>query len=643
MKDKLKGYLNVSLKRQLIFYIIIGVLVPLILMMTILFLQTRTQMKKQAIQSVKQQMEIVANQIEQLVYNVHSVSDNNAYNEQFEEYTMKYYGTNLLEKRRDIQLILTMFAKSDLFGNNIQMAGVLTRYRELMNFQDFMVDSEEVIERLYKMGIDEKKNLSKIIWFPVQENFLIEGKSGEIREDKVIIGTRRIVNFYSGATNAIHIFAIPEEEIFQKYRDIVTDLISDPIEEKGKKTGEIYIINPNGEIISTSDINALEKGYLTSEILEKINQYQKEEFEMKYHGEQYFINIKETSNTDWKIIAMIRATSVTRTIDYLFYQIILVASFSGIIILLIILYLTKKFLAPINLLKESMQTVYEGNLDAYVDLPGKGEIQEMGDYYNSMLRKINEFIIHKIKIERKKKELELQVIMGQVNPHFLYNTLENIVWKSSEAGCPEISRMAASLGRLYRLSISDGKIIVRIQQEIEHLMAYVNIQKMRYQERVEFDLLVDYEQIRNYQTIKLILQPVVENCYMYAMEDIDHVLNIWVRVKVFKEVIRYEIIDNGLGIRKEQLFKIREEIKNGRFNMLLEEENGKDVQKEEVLKDISIKKKRKGTGVGLYSVNERIKLYFGKENAVTIRSKVGIGTVVAITIPKIKKSNKELL
>lgn len=97
--------------------------------------------------------------------------------------------------------------------------------------------------------------------------------------------------------------------------------------------------------------------------------------------------------------------------------------------------------------------------------------------------------------------------MGQINPHFLYNTLENIVWKSNEVGRPDIGRIAAALGRLYRLSIGNGKTIVPIRQEVEHVMAYVNIQKNRYKERIEFDSTVDYDQLYNYAMIKLTLQP----------------------------------------------------------------------------------------------------------------------------------------
>lgn len=628
MKRRLKHFLTSSLKYQLIFYIIVGILLPLIGVMAFLFARTRTEMKNQAVENIQQQLEIAASKIEQMIYNIHAVSDNNAYNETFEEYTMKYYGNSLMEKRRDIHLLLTMFVNGDLLNTHIQMSAVLTKHKELLNFVDPLVDSQEVIDKLYEMGIDNKENLSKIIWHPVQKNFLIEGFSGELRTDQVVIGTRRIINFYSGLTNAIHIFAIPEERIWEAYKDIVSNLTTIQKDKNSKELeGAIYIIDPSGGIISTSDEKALEEGRIDDDILNEIQMHKDKEFPIQYHDKKFLISIENIQNADWTIVAMVQSKTVTQTVDDLFVQIIIVAAVGVIICLLLILYISDRFVAPIDTLKRSMQEVHAGNLDAYVNMPGEGEIQTMGKYYNAMLRQINQFIVNKVETEKKKKQLELEVIMGQVNPHFLYNTLENIVWKSSEAGYPEIGRIAASLGRLYRLSINDGKIIVRIQQEIEHLMAYINIQKVRYKERVEFDLLVDYEQIKDYQTIKLILQPVVENCFMYALENIDHILKIWVKIKVFEDSIRIEVIDNGSGMDEKHLYEIRYQIRHG------------SVKVPEELKTI----RKKGTGIGLYSINERIKLYFGKNNAVTIRSKRGVGTIVSIVIPKMQKQDKNRL
>lgn len=173
-------------------------------------------------------------------------------------------------------------------------------------------------------------------------------------------------------------------------------------------------------------------------------------------------------------------TQVTASVDTLYLKFFIILLVSVGTSALLITYLYRSFMEPINKLNISMKEVYNGNVDAYVELKEylrRNEIYDMMVYYNSMLKRINTHIIEGLKADRKKKELELEVLMSQINPHFLYNTLENIVWKSNEAGRPDIGRMAASLGRMYRLSISGGQVIVPMEHEIEHLMAYVKIQK----------------------------------------------------------------------------------------------------------------------------------------------------------------------
>jgi len=604
---KIKYYVFSSLKRQLVFNIIIGVLCPLLLVMTFLFTQNREQMKRQAVENVEQKVDLITKQVEQILYNIHRVSDYYAYDEAFTLYTKKDYKDQESEKNIDIQRILLMFGKSDPLGNNVRIGAVLTREGELLNFKDPLMEQEGVLAKILDMDVYNKENLSKIIWHPLQDDFLTGEVTGVPRKDKVIIGTRRIINFYSGAVNAVHIFSLSEEEIWSRYADIVS---------------EIYIVDSFGGLISSSNTDAVHAGCLEPEVITMLeddqNNHQEGSFEIEYQKKLYLVTVRTVSNADWRIIALNPVAAVTESIDTLFLQVIIVSVACTLLCFLIILHISKRFLAPIAILRDSMQEVYDGNMDSYVVMRGDGEIQEMGSYYNSMLRQINQFIENKVETEKKKKQLELEVVMGQVNPHFLYNTLENIVWKSSEAGHPEIGRIAASLGRMYRLSINNGKIVIRIQQEIEHLMTYINIQTVRYQDRVEFDLLVNYEQIREFMTIKLMLQPAVENCFMYALEGIDRVMKIWVRIKVFPNLIRFEIIDNGSGMDKERLATVRKQIRMG-----MDPEDRKETKRE------------KGFGIGLYSISERIRLYFGMNDAVAIRSRKGKGTVVAIGIPHI--------
>ncbi|MDL2302442.1 histidine kinase [Lachnospiraceae bacterium OttesenSCG-928-D06] len=617
----MSSYLKKSLKRQLIFNIILGVMFPFLCVMFILFALNREEMKQQAVENVEQRLELAATNIEQLLNNMQNVSNYYAYDASFREYTEKEYGEETMDMIRDIQKISTLFGKSDPLGINVRMSAVINMHGELLNFSDPLMDQSVVIEKLRDMNVGDINNLSKVIWHPLEDNYFVAVPTGDPRQDKVLVGTRRIINVYSGQLNCVQVFVLPEVQIWEKYKDLMA-------KEYLGEEAVVFLLDANDKIISSSNLSMVtseDKSTLVEKSLKSYPTGINSSFELVEGGRKYLISKQLIANTQWEIVAIVPLNVVTKSVDTLFLQIIFVLSICTLLCFYIILRISNRFLKPITLLKKSMQDVYDGTMDAYVEMEGEGEIQEMGRYYNSMLHQINQYIKDTIETERKKKQLELEVIMGQVNPHFLYNTLENIVWKSSEAGFPEIGRMAASLGRMYRLSVSGGKVIIRMQQEIEHLMSYISLQRVRYIDRVEFELLVNYEEIRNHMTIKLLLQPAVENCFMYALEGIDHVLKIWVKVKVFKEVIRFEIIDNGIGMDLLHLQKVRKQI-----------EQGASLEEEKV-------SQKKGTGIGLYSISERIKLYFGKSNAVSIYSRKNKGTVVAITIPRVLSEDKNRL
>lgn len=604
MKEKSREYKNSGLEKVLFKNIICKVFIPFVIVMSLLFLQAREKMKEQAITNINQRVSNISKEIKVLFDSIQLISDRYAYDSVMEQYTGTYYGVDLVNKRKDIYELKQILENTLRIGNNMKFAAIYTKYGELFNFLEPEMDGVELIDQLLNLGIADKKNLSIIKWHSLTSNILLSKQSQNIRERNIILGARRLVNPFSGEYSASQIFVFTEQDIYDKYSAIFEGI-----------SGDVYIVNGMGEVVSGTDPNKINQRF-SKEILDKINQSEGFSYNFQYEGEKHLVSTSEISELGWKAIAMIPVTGVTKTIDLLFINILLILAICILLCMFMIIHISRKFLKPIDILSDSMKAVYNGNMMAYVEMKGHGEIQKMGRYYNSMLKQINHSVEEQIETEKNKKQLELEVLMGQINPHFLYNTLENIVWKSSEAGSPDIGRMAASLGRMYRLSISNGDIIVKVQQEIEHLMAYINIQKMRYKERVDFELIMDHEEIRPYMTIKMTLQPAVENCFMYGMEDIERTLNIKLVVKVRKDKIHFIILDNGSGMTKLQLEKARDQIATGAKRT---ETGGR---------------RKSGTGIGLYSIKERNRIYFGEENGVKIYSKKGIGTLVRITIPK---------
>ena len=206
----------------------------------------------------------------------------------------------------------------------------------------------------------------------------------------------------------------------------------------------------------------------------------------------------------------------------------------------------------------------------------------------------------------------MQVLMSQINPHFLYNTLESIVWKAGEAGRPDIGKLASSLGKLYRLSISGG-LFVPLEQELEHVQMYMNIQRSRYGNKVDYEVRLHRVDPDGVEVLKLILQPIVENSLLYGMDGLDHTLRIRVAAWRRGEKLILTVTDNGVGMDKAALAALREQIIHGRRP--------------------KAEANYRSTGIGLHNIGARLRLYAGSSSCIRVQSKPGFGTRVTLELP----------
>ncbi len=598
---------NIGLKRRML-YGILQVLIPVVVIITILFWHTRKVMKQEYMRTTQSRVTDITNKIDAKIQDIYSVSDNFAANDQLNKYIEKEYSpTEPMYKKLDIVRIYTnIFGAYDMLNQRARISAMYTYKGELFNFLDPNNDTDEVIKKLQAMNIEDPDLLMKFRWYPLQDNFLLSDQPGEVRDRKAVMGIRRIYSWEKGRYECVQVFAIKEREVYEQYKELAESI-----------PGDIYVITGDGRLISSSNEKAVEAGTISeklkNELLEQTGDLKDGWAAL---GNQ-MIQVKTSDVNDWKIVMVVPVKAVTKEVDVLYYRIFLVMVACVGFCAMMILYLYKSFMDPIGKLNISMKEVYGGNLNAYVDVKQKNEVGDMIRYYNSMLERINTNIIEKLQSDRKKKELELEVLMSQINPHFLYNTLENIVWMSTEAGRPDIGRTAASLGRMYRLSINGGQVIVPMEHEIEHLMAYVKIQKNRYKDEFEFDLRTDMRQIHELFSLKIILQPVVENSFLYGMTGLKHPMIIHLTVKEKGQWVMIKVMDNGRGMDREKLGEIRDQIRFGRTGKEEEEQN------------------RRSSGIGLHSVESRIKLYFGVDRAVSIYSKKDVGTLTVIRIPRI--------
>lgn len=625
---KIRNYTEESLRRQLEFYLFVWVLLPMTLVTALLFLEAGDKMKEQALVHVRQRSRAIGQQIDKFVAGIVNVSDNFAYDEEIEEMIEADYRNRSLEKQKDIYNLQSYFTKTDPFNKNERISAIYTKDKAVFNLENPYWDKDEVEERMVSLGATDRSSLSMFRWHPLQDNFLSPQTEVPVRQKKVVVGVRRILHPFIGSWMYTQFFCVDEEKIFELYRESAAEM-----------EGQMILLDENDGLISSSNESFVEAGKVPQELLDSIRNLDSGHPEIHFEDQKHIVEIMELEENNWRLVSMVPVSVATAPVNTLFKKIVAALAACVVICGFLLSWLSRRFLKPVEVLDASMKEVYDGNLEAYVKPElYNGEIQKMMVYYNAMLVQINHFIEEQIAGEKKKKELELEVLMGQINPHFLYNTLENIVWKSNEAGYPDIGRVAASLGRLYRLSIGNGEILVSLRQEVEHMMAYVAIQKNRYKERIKFDLTADMEQIRQYSIIKLTLQPIVENCFMYAIEGIDRMLKIRVDIQIRQDILVIRVADNGSGLTRQQLDRVRKQIENGRI-----QSDGKGEQNAppaHFAENFARKRRRQGAGIGMYSVKERIAIYTGFQDSIKIQSRSNSGTIVTIRIPKLPFEDK---
>lgn len=284
----------------------------------------------------------------------------------------------------------------------------------------------------------------------------------------------------------------------------------------------------------------------------------------------------------------------------------LIAAITIIAIVSICVFISLGITKPLRKLRNSMQLVAGGDFDARVDFDYKDEIGDIGRSFDKMTFKIKELIQKEYLLEIKRKEAELKALQAQINPHFLYNTLESLRMKAVVNNDGEVAEMTKKLSKFLHLNIIRDSEIVRIREELEHVGYYIDIQNVRYNNRFEY--IADFdEDLLDACILKLTLQPLIENAIFHGLEPKEGYCAIILRGRREGGDILIEVVDNGMGIDQDRLNEIRAALESSRASGRL--------------------------GIGIVNVHKRLKFHFGDSYGIEISSTVNKGTRIAIRIP----------
>jgi two-component system sensor histidine kinase YesM len=271
--------------------------------------------------------------------------------------------------------------------------------------------------------------------------------------------------------------------------------------------------------------------------------------------------------------------------------------------------LSRSIYTPIKKLHDVTKTITQNDLQALVTSDNVDEITELGMSFNIMIGKIRSLLDDKVREQENLRKAEMRALQSQINPHFLYNTLDTIIWMAEAKKTDQIVEVVSALSSFFRISLSRGKDWITIGEEIERIKSYLTIQKIRYQDIMDFKIDMD-EGVSDHTVLKLILQPLVENAIYHGIKNKREGGTITVRAKFNneKEVI-LEVEDNGIGLTPAKMIQLKAE---------LADDSG-DIKQE--------------SGFGIGNVNQRIKLYYGKQYGLTVKSEYQTGTCVSFIIP----------
>jgi len=431
------------------------------------------------------------------------------------------------------------------------------------------------------------------------------GENGSLAGDHpVLIHARMIKDYYSLRDIGSIVITIKPELLEQVFYDTAT-----------MESGNVLLVNRQGQIVY--DKSGMHVGDTVSfPFLDADDAKDRNYYIDQYQDEESLITYLPSHNSEWVLIAITPTKVLQAESVPIRNTAILLGLFSLLSAFLFDLFFVSRLVRSISNTVGGMRRVEQG---VFTRIAASDRQHDESDMlvqgFNKMSAQIEE-LLQRVKMEQeRKKEAELAALVAQINPHFIYNSLESINSMAVMHGNKDISKMVVSLGRLLRISISGTQELISLATEFEHVRHYLNIQKYRFEDGFEFSMELPGH-LASCRTLKLIVQPVVENALYHAIEPMKQTGFIQIRAMEQAQQIMIDVIDNGPGFDEKVLMN---------------------------LWDRPADKKYKDSGVGLRNVHERLRIRFGSPYGLMICSSPGMGSIVRIRIPKLEMEQEALL
>lgn len=481
-------------------------------------------------------------------------------------------------------------------------------------------DSYNRLQDIYILNQDGKRDLVSVYLFDTDGQILLGGSSRRNRNIEAEIelwflsALRDEGIFYFSPPHILSI--LDHEEVISVSK--LVDYLDDNEQKKGvlllelnfrtitdlaEKTnlgigGHILILDDDDSLIYSSTKDQA----MALESLRLAQQQNLGGFKAEINSLEMYVNINTLSRTRWRIVSVSNIDDISRAQDKMFLILFFILFGSIFVTTIVAILISRRISRPLNLLKKSMLLIEKGDFYNRVEVSGQKEIVQLANSFNNMIDEIRTLMDRVVDEQREKRKTELLALQNQINPHFLYNTLDSIVWLAENEKSEDVITTVVALARFFRISISKGKNFISVRDEISHIRNYLTIQKIRYTGKFEYIFEIDKE-IYDYHVMKLILQPLVENAIYHGVGEETGLITI----RGYKQdlFLVFEVENTGYGIPEEKIQQL--------YRILAGDEEGHSV--------------------GLRNVYQRLKLYYGDDADLIISSELDEMTNIKLMIP----------
>jgi two-component system, sensor histidine kinase YesM len=498
-------------------------------------------------------------------------------------------------------------------ANYVQYASLnLDVNSAVSELQDIYLINSEIKRDVVSIFLFDSHGL-QILGDPVRES----RREGVNRESWFTSALAENSIFHFSADNSQSVSADNDEQVISvsrsvKYTDtgenkngvILIELNFRTITDLAEKTN----LGPNGHILILNDDDSL---IYSSGTYDQIRSKESVQiavqnyfggFPAEIDSKVMHMNITPLSQTRWRIVTVNDVDEVAQAKRRMLLVLVLVFLASGLVAAAAAVAISRRISSPLKLLRESMANIEKGDFYTKVSVSGQREVVHLAASFNSMIDTIRSLMEKIVEEQRDKRKTELRALQNQINPHFLYNTLDSIVWLAENNRTDDVITTVIALAKFFRISISRGETFIPVTDELSHIRNYLTIQQIRYQEKFTYTFEID-EGIYEYKVMKLILQPIVENAIYHGIGDEQE--KITIRGYRENNLLIFEVENTGYGVTDERISEMYK-ILDGTHEV---------------------------NSVGIRNVYQRLKLYYGSEGNVKITSILDEMTNIKLVIP----------